>query len=52
LNIPEVWRKYAGYLKGRGDHADINYLFEEMPGEVTDGQVFIVGGDLAGAPLR
>src|SRR3989440_4162560 len=46
LNIPAIEKKYSVYLKGLGGRADLNYLFEEMLGEVTIGHMFIFGGDL------
>jgi tricorn protease len=46
LNIPATEKKYAVYLKGLGGRADLNYLFDEMLGEVTIGHMFIGGGDL------
>ena len=46
LNIAEIERKYALYVKGAGGRADLNHLFEEMLGEVTIGHMFIGGGDL------
>ena len=46
LNIPVAEKKYSPYLKGLGGRADLNYLFEEMLGEVTIGHMFIFGGDL------
>src|SRR5256885_5162998 len=49
LNIPATEEKYSAYLKGLGGRADLNYLFEEMLGEVTIGHMFIFGGDLAEA---
>jgi tricorn protease len=50
LNIPVIEKKYAGYLKGVGGRADLNYLFDEMLGEVTIGHMFIGGGDIPEAP--
>jgi tricorn protease len=50
LNIPAMEKKYAGYLKGAGGRADLNYLFDEMLGEVTIGHMFIAGGDIPEAP--
>jgi tricorn protease len=50
LNIPAAEKKYAAYLKGVGGRADLNYLFEEMLGEVTIGHMFISGGDIPQAP--
>jgi tricorn protease len=50
LNIPAMEKKYATYLKGAGGRGDVNYLFEEMLGEVTIGHMFIAGGDIPEAP--
>jgi tricorn protease len=46
LNIPATEKKYSVYLKGLGGRADLNYLFDEMLGEVTIGHMFIFGGDI------
>jgi tricorn protease len=46
LNLAAAEKKYAPYLKGVGGRADLNYLFEEMLGEVTIGHMFIFGGDI------
>ncbi|HYL83550.1 MAG TPA: PDZ domain-containing protein [Candidatus Angelobacter sp.] len=46
LNIPATEKKYSVYLKGLGGRADLNYLFDEMLGEVTIGHMFIAGGDV------
>jgi tricorn protease len=46
LNIPVTEKKYSVYLKGLGGRADLNYLFDEMLGEVTIGHMFIGGGDI------
>jgi len=46
LNIQAMEKKYAPYLKGLGGRADLNYLFDEMLGEVTIGHMFIGGGDI------
>jgi tricorn protease len=46
LNIPAAEKKYSVYLKGLGGRGDLNYLFDEMLGEVTVGHMFIAGGDL------
>jgi tricorn protease len=51
LNLAAAEKKYAPYLKGLGGRADLNYLFEEMLGEVTIGHMFIGGGDIP-APKR
>ena len=50
LNIPAMEKKYAVYLKGAGGRADVNYLFDEMLGELTIGHMFIAGGDIPDAP--
>jgi tricorn protease len=44
LNIPATSAKYQPYLKNLGGRADLNYLFDEMLGEVTIGHMFIRGG--------
>ena len=46
LDIPAAEKKYSVYLKGLGGRADLNYLFDEMLGEVTIGHMFIGGGDI------
>ncbi|MGE5740443.1 MAG: S41 family peptidase, partial [Candidatus Aminicenantes bacterium RBG_16_66_30] len=39
-------KRYAPYLEGVASRQDLNYLFEEMLGELTCGHVFVGGGDL------
>ncbi|HEX8765568.1 MAG TPA: PDZ domain-containing protein [Candidatus Acidoferrum sp.] len=46
LNLPAAEKKYSAYLKGLGGRAELNYLFEEMLGEITIGHMFIAGGDM------
>jgi tricorn protease len=46
LNIDAAEKKYSVYLKGLGGRADLNYLFDEMLGEITIGHMFIGGGDI------
>jgi tricorn protease len=46
LNIPAAEKKYSVYLDGLASRQDLNYLFEEMLGELTCGHVFVGGGDL------
>ena len=46
LNLGEAEKKYAVYLKGMGGRGDLNYLFDEMLGEITVGHMFIAGGDV------
>ncbi len=45
LNLAATEKKYSVYLKGLGGRADLNYLFDEMLGEITIGHMFIAGGD-------
>jgi len=46
LDLKAAEKKYAPYLKAVGGRADLNYLFDEMLGEVTIGHMFIGGGDV------
>jgi tricorn protease len=46
LDISAAEKKYSVYLKGLGGRADLNYLFDEMLGEITIGHMFIGGGDV------
>ena len=46
LNLAATEKKYSVYLKGLGSRADLNYLFDEMLGEITIGHMFIAGGDI------
>jgi tricorn protease len=50
LNIPATSAKYQPYLKNLGGRADLNYLFDEMLGEVTIGHMFIRGGAVPKPP--
>jgi tricorn protease len=50
LSLAAAEKKYAPYLKGAGGRADLNYLFDEMLGEITIGHMFIFGGDVPKAP--
>jgi tricorn protease len=50
LDLTAAEKKYAPYLKGIGGRADLNYLFDEMLGEITIGHMFIFGGDVPKAP--
>jgi len=45
LDIPGIDKKYSAYLPGVGGRDDLNYLFEEMLGEITIGHMFVGGGD-------
>ncbi|MCU1265331.1 MAG: Tricorn protease [Acidobacteria bacterium] len=46
LDLAAAERKYAPYLKGAGGRDDVNYLFDEMLGEITIGHMFMGGGDV------
>jgi tricorn protease len=46
LDINAAEKKYSAYLKGIAGRADLNYLFDEMLGEITIGHMFIGGGDV------
>jgi tricorn protease len=50
LDLAVAEKKYAGYLKGLGGRGDLNYLFDEMLGEITIGHMFIGGGDVPQPP--
>lgn len=45
LDLQAAEKKYAAYLDGLASREDLNYLFEEMLGELTCGHVFVGGGD-------
>ena len=45
LNLEAVKKKYEPYLAGIGSREDLNYLFEEMLGDITVGHMFVGGGD-------
>ena len=46
LDLNAAEKKYALYLKALGGRGDLNYLFDEMLGEITIGHMFIGGGDI------
>ncbi len=46
LDLKAAEKKYAVFLDGLAGRQDLNYLFEEMLGELTCGHVFVGGGDL------
>jgi tricorn protease len=50
LDLAAAEKKYAPYLKGLGGRGDLNYLFDEMLGEITIGHMFIGGGDVPQPP--
>ncbi len=45
LNKDAIEKKYQPYLENIASREDLNYLFEEMLGEMTVGHMFIGGGD-------
>ena len=51
LDLPAASARYAPFLQGLGGRNDLNYLFDEMLGEITIGHMFIGGGDVV-APKR
>ena len=50
LDLAAANRRYAVYLDGLASREDLNYLFEEMLGEITIGHMFVGGGDRPEAP--
>jgi tricorn protease len=50
LDLVAAEKKYTPYLKGVGGRSDLNYLFDEMLGEVTIGHMFMGGGDIPEPP--
>jgi tricorn protease len=45
LDLAAAEKKYARFLDGIAHRADLNYLFNEMLGELTLGHTYIGGGD-------
>ena len=45
LDLKATEARYAPFLEGIGGREDLNYLFEDMLGEITCGHVFVGGGD-------
>jgi tricorn protease len=46
LDLKAAEKKYSVYIDGLASRQDLNYLLEEMLGELTCGHVFVGGGDL------
>jgi len=44
LDINAAEKKYAPYLKGLAGRGDLNYLFDEMLGEITIGTCSLEAG--------
>lgn len=45
LDLAAAEKKYAAYLPGLSSREDLNYIFEEVMGELTVGHLFVAGGD-------
>src|SRR2546427_10116335 len=45
LDLKPTEKKYEPYLEHISSREDLNYLFEEMLGEMTVGHMFVGGGD-------
>jgi len=45
LDLQATARKYEPYLNSIAHRADLNYLFQEMLGELTIGHLYVNGGD-------
>jgi tricorn protease len=45
LNLNQAEEKYAPFVDSLDSREDLNYLFEEMLGEITLGHVFVGGGE-------
>ena len=46
LDLKAAEKKYEPYLKSLSHRADLNYLFQEMLGELTVGHLYVQGGDV------
>jgi tricorn protease len=46
LNLEAAKKKYEPYLDNISSRDDLNYLFEEMLGDITIGHMFVGGGDI------
>jgi len=46
LDLEATARKYEPYLESLSSRADLNYLFQEMLGELSVGHLYVQGGDL------
>ncbi|HLJ45104.1 MAG TPA: PDZ domain-containing protein [Bryobacteraceae bacterium] len=44
LNLETFSKRYEPYLENIASRADLNYLFQEMLGELTVGHLFVAGG--------
>jgi tricorn protease len=46
LDLDATAKKYAPYVDSLAHRADLNYLFQEMLGELTVGHLYVFGGDV------
>ncbi|HEY7546955.1 MAG TPA: PDZ domain-containing protein, partial [Blastocatellia bacterium] len=46
LDLQATAKKYEPYLESLAHRADLNYLFDEMLGELTIGHLYVRGGDV------
>jgi tricorn protease len=46
LDLEEAKHRYEHYLENLASREDLNYLFQEMLGEITIGHMFVGGGDV------
>jgi tricorn protease len=46
LDLPSTAKKYEPYLESLVHRADLNYLFQEMLGELSVGHLYVQGGDV------
>jgi tricorn protease len=46
LDLQATAKKYAPYLQSVAHRADLNYLFQEMLGELSVGHLYVQGGDV------
>ena len=46
VNLAATQKKYAAYLPGIAGRSDLNYLFQEMLGELSVGHQFVAGGQI------
>ncbi len=49
LDLQAAAKKYEPYLASLAHRADLNYLFQEMLGELTVGHLYVSGGDVPDA---
>ncbi len=46
LNLAQAEARYQPYLENISNRSDLNYLFEEMLGDLTVGHLYVRGGDM------